>query len=95
MVLIIVVSFLPGKADILLLFGLLILFHAVFIFYINLRRVQMDEEAGTIKAKLQDEKQQAKHGSFFIKVMDYFFIPRKESGYFKWFLLIGFCGRPA
>lgn len=92
MVLIIVVSFLPGKADILLLFGLLILFHAVFIFYINLRRVQMDEEAGTVKAKLQDEKQQAKHRSFFIKVMDYFCIPRKESGYFKWFLLIGFCG---
>ncbi|MEO8568275.1 MAG: patatin-like phospholipase family protein [Ginsengibacter sp.] len=86
------VSFLPGKAHIFILLCLLILFHAIFIFYINLRRVMMEDEANTVKAKLKGKQQKGKRRSFFIKVMDFFCVPRKESGYFKWFLFIGISG---
>lgn len=91
-VLMIVVSLLPGKVHILTLFGLLILFHAVFIFYINLRRVQMEDEAKTIKAKIQIEQQQGNRRSFITKLMDFFCVPRKENSYFKWFLFISVTG---
>ena len=89
---IIVVSFLPGKIHIMILFGLLIFFHAVFIFYINLRRVQVEANANTVKAKLKIERKQGSHRSFHEIIMDYFCVPRKEAGYFKWFLIIGFIG---
>ncbi len=91
-VLIFVVSFLPGKVHIFILLGLLILLHAVFLIYINLRRVQMEVEANTEEEKLKLKQQQGNRRSFFIKVMDFFCIPRKESGYFKWFLFIGTSG---
>ncbi|HEV8084697.1 MAG TPA: patatin-like phospholipase family protein [Chitinophagaceae bacterium] len=90
--LILFVSFLPGKAHIFILLGLIILFHAVFIFYINLRRVQMEDEADTVKAKIKLEQQKGNRRSFLIKIMDFFCVPRMESGYFKWFLFIGICG---
>ncbi|MEP6583886.1 MAG: hypothetical protein ABJA90_06455, partial [Ginsengibacter sp.] len=86
------ISFLPGKAHIFILLGLLILFHAVFILYINLRRVQMDEEANTVRAKLKMGQQKGNRRNVLMKIMDFFCVPRKESGYFKWFLLIGMCG---
>ena len=86
------VSFLPGKAHIFILLSLLILFHAVFIFYINLRRVQMDNEAMTLKAKLKTEQQTGGQRGFLIKIMDFFCVPRKESGYFKWFFFISIGG---
>ncbi len=86
--LILFVSFLPGKAHIFILLCLLILFHAVFIYYINLRRVQMDAEASTVRAKLKAEHQQGNRRSYNVRLMDFFCVPRKESGYFKWFSII-------
>ena len=89
---ILVVSLLPGEIHIMFLFGVLIFFHAVFIFYINLRRVQVEAMAGAVKAKLKTERRLGSHRSLHEKIMDYFCVPRKESGYFKWFLIIGFIG---
>jgi hypothetical protein len=91
-ILIIFVSFLPGKVHILILLGLLILFHAVFMYYINLRRVQMEIEANTVRAKSQVKHQQGSRRGFIVRLMDFFCVPRKESGYFKWFLLISLLG---
>ncbi|MEO6290760.1 MAG: hypothetical protein ABIO76_12600, partial [Ginsengibacter sp.] len=91
-VLVFLVAFLPGKIHILILLALLILFHAVFIYYINLRRVQMENKANTVRAKLKIEHQQGSQRSIVIILMDFFCVPRKESGYFKWFLFIGILG---
>ncbi len=91
-VFIIIMSFPPLKASILVLLVLLLLFHAVFIIYINLRRVRMDEKANTVRAKLMAEQIQGKRRTLLIKLMDFFCVPRKETGYFKWFLFIGIFG---
>ncbi len=91
-VFIIIISFPPVKASIWVLFILLILFHAVFLIYINLRRVRMEIKANTVRAKLKVEQLQGNRRSLLLKLMDYFCVPRKESGYFKWFLSIGTCG---
>lgn len=79
--------------SILTLLGLLILFHIVFIFYINLRRIEVEEKGKDIK------KQEAAPTSKVIrrrtaleKIMDFFCVPRKETGYFKFFLYIGLAG---
>lgn len=74
---------------ILTLFGLLIVFHVVFILYINLRRVRMEKKAEKI---MLVPKQTPKEPNMLERLMDYFCIPRKEIGYFKWFLFIGTCG---
>lgn len=72
------------------LFLLLLLFHVVFIFYINLRRMQMEKSAGKIKSQVQ--RQAPEKRTLLEKVMDYFCIPRKEKGYFQTFLFIGAAG---
>jgi hypothetical protein len=77
------------KIYILTLFGLLVLFHVVFILYINLRRVQMQKKAQKL---MLIEKQIQKKPNRLQRLMDYFCIPREEIGYFKWFLFIGICG---
>ena len=74
---------------ILTLFGLLIVFHVVFILYINLRRVRMEKKAEKI---MLVQKQTPKEPNMLEKLMDYFCIPRKEIGYFKWSLFIGISG---
>ena len=86
--LIIVTSLFP-KISILTLFGLLLIFHVVFILYTNLRRVRMEKKAQKL---LLAQKQEEKKPSMLEKLMDYFCIPRKEIGYFKWFLIIGTSG---
>ncbi len=89
---IVLVSLLPGRINILFLFALLLLFHAVFLFYINLRRVIMEQDAGTVKAKSEIEKTQGKNRNLLLRLMDFLCVPRKEKGYFKWFLIISFFG---
>jgi hypothetical protein len=91
-VFIIIMSLPPVKANIMVLFILLILFHIVFIIYTNLRRIKMENAASTVRAKVKEEEIRGKRRSPLLKVMDFFCIPRKESGYFKWFLFIGICG---
>lgn len=72
------------------LFVLLLIFHCVFIFYINLRRLDLAAKAASanIKAAGQNRNQR----SWLEIIMDYFCIPRAESGYFKWFIYIGITG---
>ena len=83
----IIVTSLFTIIHILTLFGLLVLFHVVFIFYINLRRVQMEKKAQkVILAQLNKEPNMLE------RLMDYFCIPRKETGYFGWFLFMGTAG---
>jgi hypothetical protein len=91
-VFIIIVSFPPVKANIMVLFILLLLFHAVFIIYTNLRRIQMEKDANTVRAKLKMEQIQGNRRNFLLKMMDFFCVPRKESGYYKWFIIIGIFG---
>ena len=67
------------------LFGLLVLFHLVFIFYINLRRKVVDY-------KISSYEEPATGNRFIKKLMNYFFIPLKEYGYFKWLLIVNIFG---
>ncbi|MBC7828944.1 MAG: patatin-like phospholipase family protein [Chitinophagaceae bacterium] len=85
-----IVTSLFQKISIWTLFVLLLLFHLVFIYYINLRRVEMEKTAS--KVRLETEKELPGSRSIFERIMDYFCIPRKEAGYFKWFLFIGAAG---
>jgi hypothetical protein len=85
--LIIAVS-LIGEIDILILLFLLILFHIVFIYYTNLRRVQMEKKALAVKMKVLEEYKP----TWLERTMDFFCIPRKEKGYYKSFLYIGLAG---
>ena len=66
------------------LFGLLLFFHGVFILYVNLRRVDMEINMAKRNADASGKAPAAK--KLFEKIMDYFCIPVKESGYFIWFL---------
>ena len=85
----IIITSLFTKIYILTLFGLLVLFHVVFILYINLRRVQMEKKAQKL---MLAQKQTEKAPNMLERLMDYFCIPRKETGYFGWFLYIGIAG---
>lgn len=87
--LIIAISFIE-TISIIVLFLLLLLFHVVFIFYINLRRVEIEKKKDKIKSEVQ--KQAAEKRSALEKVMDFFCIPRVEKGYFKAFIIIGTTG---
>ncbi|MGH2649243.1 MAG: patatin-like phospholipase family protein, partial [Ginsengibacter sp.] len=55
----------------------------------NLRRVQMEKNA---EKQLLSKSRDSGKSTLLQKLMDYFCIPRKEIGYFKWFLFIGICG---
>lgn len=72
------------------LFILLLILHLVFMYYINLRRVQIKKTAAQVR--LETRKEAPESRSVFEKIMDYFCIPRTESGYFKWFIGIGSVG---
>lgn len=87
-----VASLLRNEISIYNLFGLLLLLHAVFIFYINLRRAEMDEKAATVKAATDMQERTHRPRSFFEAVMDYFCLPRREAGYFKSFLIVASLG---
>lgn len=83
---ILAVSWFP-QISILALFFILLLFHIVFISYINLRRVMIERD--TMKVKIATEKQAKSSRNITEKVMDYFCIPRVEKGYYTYFLIIG------
>ena len=85
----IIISSLFAKIYIITLLGLLILFHVVFILYINLRRGQMENQA---REQLLAKKPIQKAPNMLERLMNFFCIPLKETGYFKWFLLIEICG---
>ncbi len=85
----IVIASLFPKIYILTLFGLLLLFHVVFILYTNLRRVQVRQKAQQIALT---QKQLRKEPMLFERFMNYLYIPKAESGYFKWFVFISAAG---
>ena len=85
--LVIAVSFIEN-INILMLFFLLLLFHVVFIYYTNLRRVEMEKKALAVKKVVQQEDKP----SWLERTMDFFCVPRKEKGYYKWFLYLSLTG---
>ncbi|MEO6070740.1 MAG: patatin-like phospholipase family protein [Chitinophagaceae bacterium] len=87
-VLIIVVS-LFKQISILALFFLLLLIHSVFTVYIHLRRIDVEEKGAKIKAAKEAGYKVKAPDKIFYKVMEYFCVPLKESGYFKWYLILG------
>jgi hypothetical protein len=64
--------------------GLLVLFHVLFLLYINLRRRVMEGRKEEVRRSLVNEDPAGR--SIFERIMDYFCIPRVEAGYFKWYL---------
>ncbi|CAL1519314.1 patatin-like phospholipase family protein [Chitinophaga sp. MM2321] len=78
LILAVAASFIP-HTSILVLLGLLLLLHAVFLVYIHLRR--FDLEVNTKKTLLRSH-------TWLDKVMDFFSIPLSEKGYFRWFIII-------
>jgi hypothetical protein len=82
-----------SHVHILIFFGLLILFHATFIFYIHLRRMDVLKKELSLRSAAVGLAQQTKHSATFLeKIMDYFSVPRKESGYFSWGIYIAVAG---
>lgn len=75
------------KIPLIILFALVVLFHCVFIFYINIRRAEMEKEAReqTIHRKISTR-------SIIERLMDFFCIPGKEKAYLVWFIAIGAAG---
>ncbi len=69
------------------LFLLVLLLHIIFIYYINLRRVMMENDAAAKKMLRSGADR-----TLLEKMMDYLCVPRKESGYFRWFLILGVNG---
>ena len=87
-IILICVSALFAKIPFLVLLGLLLLLHIAFIFYINLRRVEIETRILVNRTQHQSPAT----GGRFEKIMCYFCIPLEESGYFKWLLYIGGIG---
>ncbi|HVI46431.1 MAG TPA: patatin-like phospholipase family protein [Chitinophaga sp.] len=77
-----ITSFIPRLSVIDLLL-LLIWLHAVFLMYIHLRRVEIEE-------RIVSKAFTPPTHTFFDRVMDYFCIPREEKGYLGWFIFVGF-----
>ncbi|MEX6685855.1 patatin-like phospholipase family protein [Danxiaibacter flavus] len=78
------------KIAILSLLGLLLILHIVFNLYINLRRDQIEKKIVAVRIETKQEPKSAR--TRLEKIMDFFCIPRVETGYFKWFLWIGIIG---
>lgn len=72
-------SFIP-HISILLLLALLVLLHALFLLYTHLRRVELDIYA---------RKSLLPSHTLLDDVMEYFYIPRSEKGFFRLFIIIG------
>ena len=87
--LVIIASFFT-KISILSLFFLLLLFHVVFVCYINLRRMDMEKKAAIVKVVADNENKASRNLT--LRVMDSLCIPRKESGFFNYFIGIGLLG---
>lgn len=88
LVLVIITSFYDfTNISIWTLFALLIVLHVVYVFYINLRRVELEKIAPDVKEEVKAENKEKR--GLLKKLMDYFCVPRKEIGYFRWFL--GIC----
>lgn len=75
-------------SKLLFLFWVLLALHAVFLFYINLRRkkVQQNEQERNLEIK------PAIFNRWAYKVMDFLRIPRGEVGYFNWFNVVALTG---
>lgn len=71
-----------AKMGLWILFIMLLWLHIVYIYYINLRRVIMEETASKLTITKGNDR------NLLEKLMDYFCVPRKEIGYFRWFLFI-------
>jgi hypothetical protein len=78
---VLVLSLVPDL-NIMFFFALVVLFHVLFVYYINLRRADMLQKTVTPKSPT----------NWFEAVMEYFCIPLREAGYYKWFLGIGITG---
>nr|WP_295872435.1 patatin-like phospholipase family protein [uncultured Chitinophaga sp.] len=76
---VIATSFIP-RISILLLLALLVLLHALFLLYTHLRRVELDISA---------RKSLLLTHTPLDSIMSYFFIPRTEKSFFRWFIVIG------
>ncbi|QJB32453.1 hypothetical protein HF324_14060 [Chitinophaga oryzae] len=76
---VIATSFIP-RISILLLLALLVLLHALFLLYTHLRRVELDISA---------RKSLLLTHTPLDSIMSYFFIPRTEKSFFRWFIIIG------
>jgi hypothetical protein len=72
------------RVSIWIFFLLLLLLHIIFIYYINLRRQVMEINAASKQIN------EGLRRTLLEKLMDFFCIPRKESGYFRSFLIV--CG---
>ena len=64
--------------------AVLIVMHVVYLLYINLRRVRIERDR--VAVRLRTERQDPAERTLAERVMDYFCIPRIESGYFSYFL---------
>ena len=73
------------KGSILLLLWVLLVLHAVFLFYINLRREEVESPTKPVPQPFI-----LKHIAH--RLMDFLSIPRKETGYFYWFNLVCLVG---
>ncbi|NML20187.1 hypothetical protein HHL16_04850 [Pseudoflavitalea sp. G-6-1-2] len=80
----VVVTLMP-EGGILLLFWALLMLHAVYLFYINLRKID------PVKPNNNPPKD-SWPARMTYKVMDWLHIPRKEMGYFNWFNIICLLG---
>ncbi|MFT3826467.1 MAG: hypothetical protein QM731_21280 [Chitinophagaceae bacterium] len=83
----IIVALVP-KGNLLMLLWTLLILHAVYLFYINLRRLQITEKI--LEAKNQDSPSWLTQRIF--KVMDFLSVPRAEIGYFNWFNIVSLIG---
>jgi len=79
------------KISIMSLLALLLLMHIVFIFYINLRRIDVEKEGIKVRAE-KEQQSNIKRSSLLQSIMRYFCVPLKEIGYFKWYLIISALG---
>ncbi len=70
--------------------AVLMVMHVVYLLYINLRRVRIERSSEAVR--LLTERQDPAKRSLAEKVMDYFCIPRIESGYFSCFLVLVLIG---
>jgi hypothetical protein len=93
LILLLIVSAFPGESiagNSWFALAVLVVMHVVYLLYINLRRVRI--ERNRMAVRLRTERQDPAERSLAERVMDYFCIPRVESGYFSYFLWLVLIG---
>lgn len=78
--------------NLVLLFGLVVLLHIVYVLYIHLRHGRIINRQHELRQEAAEPQRQGWLRRLLYRLMDLVLVPRTEAGYFLWFALVALAG---